>query len=362
MPAKMSLPDWRCRVENNRKNVTVGVIGASGYTGAELLRLIASHDALNLKVVTGHSSAGLKLMAVYPHLIRYRDLSFTSYEESTEALKGCDVVFLSLPHGESARVAVELSEDQLLIDLSGDHRLLNPAAYDDWYGKPHPNPNGLSQWTYGIPELFRSSLKTSKRIANPGCYPTAVSLGIAPAINAGIIESPVHAVCISGTSGAGRTSTPEYQFSHAESNVRAYKITTHQHIPEMEQTLSMLTTTPVKVSFTPMVGPYTRGILATITAQLSKEIDQKSLTAIYEQYYEQEAFVHVLDSLPELKAVRGSNCCLMHAVVDTRLNQLKVVSAIDNLIKGAAGQALQNANLLLGLPEDAYLPINGFYP
>lgn len=344
------------------RKISTGVIGASGYTGAELLRLIAAHDNLDLRVVTGHSSAGLSIRAVYPHLIQYGDLSFTSYEQSSEALKRCDLLFLSLPHGESAKVAGELSNEQLLIDLSGDHRLRNPSDYNDWYGKPHPNPDGLSQWIYGIPELFRSSLKTAKRIANPGCYPTAVSLGIAPAIKAGIIKSPIHAVCISGTSGAGRTSAQEFQFSHAESNVRAYKVTNHQHIPEIEQTLTNLATAPVKISFTPMVGPYSRGILASITADLSNAIDQKGVTSLYQQHYEHEPFVHVLENPPELKAVRGSNCCLIHVVVDSRLNQIKVVSAIDNLIKGAAGQAIQNANLILGLPESAYLPINGLYP
>lgn len=347
---------------SNRKKIKVGVIGASGYTGAELLRLISFHDELDLTVVTGHSSAGFNIGSVYPHLIQYKDLCFSAYDQSRERLQECDVLFLSLPHGESAKVAIELSGDQMLIDLSGDHRLLHPQAYDEWYGKPHPDPGGLSQWTYGIPELFRSSIIASKRVANPGCYPTAVSLGLAPLIKAGMVESPLHAVCISGTSGAGRTSAPDFQFSHAESNVRAYKVTSHQHIPEIEQTLSALAATPVKISFTPIVGPYTRGILATTTAQLSNPISQKDITGIYDHSYGNEPFIRVVDTPPEVKTVRGSNCCLVCPVVDARLNQVKVVSVIDNLIKGAAGQAIQNANLMLGLPEVAFLPINGFYP
>jgi N-acetyl-gamma-glutamyl-phosphate reductase len=344
------------------KRFKVGVIGASGYTGAELLRLIALHKNLELKVVTGHSSAGQGIRTVYPHLIQYNDATFTSYEQSTEELKACELLFLSLPHGEAAKVVMDLSGGQVLIDLSGDHRLTNPMAYEEWYGKSHPNPQSLSEWTYGIPELFRSSLQGSKRIANPGCYPTAVSLGLAPLVKAKIIDQQINAVCISGTSGAGRTSAQEFHFSHAESNIRAYKVTNHQHIPEMEQTLSKLAENTVEISFTPMVGPYTRGILATMTANLTQDINQKTLDDLYHHYYKNETFISVSNTLPELKAVRGSNCCVIHAVVDIRLNQVKILSVIDNLIKGAAGQAIQNANLVLGLPEDAYLPINGFYP
>jgi N-acetyl-gamma-glutamyl-phosphate reductase len=346
----------------SRKGIKVGVIGASGYTGAELLRLLALHEELELSVVTGHSSAGLEIRTLYPHLIQYNDLAFSSYEHSTEALEACDVLFLSLPHGEAAKVAMNLSGNQIVIDLSGDHRLVHPEAYNEWYGTTHPNPQSLSEWTYGIPELFRRSVQGSKRIANPGCYPTAVTLGIAPLVKARIIDSPINAVCISGTSGAGRTSAQEFQFSHAESNVRAYKITSHQHIPEIEQTLSALADTPVKVSFTPLVGPYTRGILATIIAYNSQAIDQKTLEDLYRHDYEHEPFIKLSHTPPELKTVRGSNCCVIHAVVDNRLNQVKVISVIDNLIKGAAGQAIQNANLALGLQENAYLPINGFYP
>jgi len=344
------------------KAIKVGVIGASGYSGAELLRLIAGHEGLDLTVVTGHSSAGLKVSSVYPHLPEYSNHIFESYEHSTQALQECQLLFLALPHGEAAKVAIEFSKAPLIIDLSGDHRLLSPIAYDEWYGKSHPNPTSLPDWVYGLPELFRSPIEGAKRIANPGCYPTAVALAVAPLIETKIIEPQITAVCISGTSGAGRTSAPEFQFSHSESNVRAYKLITHQHTPEIEQTLTTLTNTPVTVSFTPLVGPYTRGILATVTATLSQAISQKSLFDLYRTRYEHEPFVFVTDYAPDLKAVRGSNCCIVHPLVDQRLHQVKICSVIDNLVKGAAGQAIQNANIALGFPENIHLPLNGFYP
>jgi N-acetyl-gamma-glutamyl-phosphate reductase len=345
----------------------VGVVGASGYTGQELLRLISEHADLNLKVITGHSTVGVTVGNICNHLIEYSGLIFESFEQAKGKLYDCDLIFLSLPHCESAQVANELKDVAIIVDLSGDHRLKDATLYEGWYGKQHPYPSDLTNWVYGLPELFRADLKGATRIANPGCYPTVVTLSLAPLVARSVITtSIINAVCISGTSGAGRTASMEFQYSNAESNLRAYKVTNHQHIPEIEANLNRFVSGAdrgVDVNFMPVVGPYSRGILANISATMKEiDLDQAGLMEIFQEAYRDEPFIRITSDLPSVKQVRGSNMVYISPVCDRRLGLVKVCAVIDNLVKGAAGQAIQNANIALGLTETRGLSRNGFYP
>lgn len=335
----------------------IAVIGASGYTGAELLRYALAHPDLEPAVATSREFLGKPVAQVYPNLPT--DLSFT--ELDLEAAAACDVVFLALPHGASAKTAAKLfALGARVVDLSADLRFDDPATYPVWFGDEHPEPELLKDAVYGLPELHRDAIANARLVANPGCYPTASILALAPLLAAGTIDpASIVVTASSGVSGAGRSATPGVHFSHVDSNLKVYGAPTHKHTPEIEQELSALADAPVTITFVPQLVPMARGLLATATATLTGKADPIG-TLIAK--YDSEPFVVMTGTWPETKYVSGSNRALVHAAVDERTNRVIVSCAIDNLGKGAAGQAIQNANLMLGLEETAGLGGGGLYP
>lgn len=336
---------------------TIGIVGASGYTGAELLRLALAHPDLDPVLATSREFAGQPVRSVYPNLPT--DLAFT--ELDLDAAAGCDVVFLALPHGAAARTAAALhARGTRVVDLSADLRFDDAEVYPAWFGEAHPEPALLTDAVYGLPELHRDAIAGASLVANPGCYPTATILALLPFIEAGVIDpATIVVTAASGVSGAGRGANAGVHFSHVDSNVKPYGAPTHKHTPEIEQELSRIAGTSVTVTFLPLLVPMPRGLLATATATLTQQIDPGS---ILEQRYADEPFIATTGTWPETKYASGSNLAFVHAVVDPRTNRLITACAIDNLGKGAAGQALQNANLMLGLDEAAGLGGGGIYP
>ncbi|MGY1671124.1 N-acetyl-gamma-glutamyl-phosphate reductase [Geodermatophilus sp. SYSU D00710] len=339
---------------------TVGVTGATGYAGGEVVRLLAGHPDLRLTGVHASSSAGRRLGELQPHLLPFADLEVRP--SAPEDLAGYDVVVLALPHGESAAVAATLPEDTLVIDCGADHRLEDPAAWERWYGSAH-----AGSWPYGLPELpgQRERLAGARRIAVPGCYPTAVTLALAPALAAGVAGPDVVVVAASGTSGAGKKAAPHLLGSEVMGSVTAYGVGgVHRHTPEMVQNLSRAAGRDVTVSFTPTLVPMSRGILATCTAPLAGGANEADVRAAYEKACADEPFVHLLPEgqWPTTAQVLGANTVALQVAVDPDAGRLVVVAAVDNLTKGTAGAALQCANLALGLPETTGLPVVGVAP
>ena len=339
---------------------TVGVTGATGYAGGEVCRLLAGHPNLALAGVHANSSAGRRLGELQPHLLPFADLEVQPSD--ADSLRGYDVVVLALPHGESAAIAARLPADTLVIDCGADHRLNDPAAWARWYGGEH-----AGSWPYGLPELpgQREELTGARRIAVPGCYPTSVTLAMAPALAAGLVEPEVVVVAASGTSGAGKSAKPHLLGSEVMGSVSAYGVGgVHRHTPEMIQNLSQAAGAPVGVSFTPTLVPMSRGILATCSAKLAPGADEAAARAVYEKAYADEPFVHLLPEgqWPTTAQVLGANTVALQIAVDPDAGRLVVVAAVDNLTKGTAGGALQCANLALGLPETTGLPVVGVAP
>ncbi|HEY0359784.1 MAG TPA: N-acetyl-gamma-glutamyl-phosphate reductase [Mycobacteriales bacterium] len=334
----------------------VAIAGASGYAGGELLRLVDAHPDLDLAVVAAHGQAGRPLREVHPHLVTLGDRELVP--TTADALGGVDLVFLALPHGASAAVAAELPAETRIVDLGADFRLTDAATYERYYATPH-----AGTWTYGLPELpgQRSAVAAATRVANTGCYAVATTLALAPLIAAGLAEpDDVVVTAASGTSGAGRSAKANLLGSEVMGDLSPYKVGAHQHVPEIKQA-----TGARSLSFTPFLAPMPRGILASVSARpavagTTAADVREALTAAYAG----EAFVHVLagGQWPHTGAVYGSNSCHLAATVDIDSGRIVVVSAIDNLGKGAAGQAVQNANLMLGLGETAGLAINGVAP
>ncbi|WP_448612905.1 N-acetyl-gamma-glutamyl-phosphate reductase [Modestobacter sp. URMC 112] len=345
---------------SNGQTWTVGVTGATGYAGGEVCRLLAGHPAFRLTGVHAASSAGRRLGESQPHLLPYADM--TVQPSDPASLAGYDVVVLALPHGESAAIAAQLPADTLVIDCGADHRLNDPAAWARWYGGEHPGT-----WPYGLPELpgLREQLRGATRIAVPGCYPTSVTLALAPALAAGLVLPDVVVVAASGTSGAGRSAKPHLLGSEVMGSASAYGVGgVHRHTPEMVQNLSRAAGGPVTVSFTPTLVPMSRGILATCSAPLAPGVDAAAARAAYEKAYADEPFVHLLPEgqWPTTAAVLGANTVALQVAVDPDAGRLVVVAAVDNLTKGTGGAALQCANLALGLPETTGLPVVGVAP
>ena len=334
------------------------VAGASGYTGAELLRLLESHPGFVTGIATSREFAGRKVADVYPNL--RTDLTYTELEPS--AFEEADVAFLALPHGASMEIGARLAKAGVaVVDLSADFRLKDAALYPEWFGKEHATPETLGDWAYGLPELHRGGIKQARAVANPGCYPTAAILAVAPLMKAGLIDaSSIVVSAASGVSGAGRKLTNDIHFSHVDANFKAYGLPAHKHTPEIEQELGALAGVAVRITFIPHLVPMPRGLLATCVANATGDSDP---VEIAHAMYDGEPFVRVLDTgMPETKYTLGSNQCLLGYSRDTRTGRIVAVAAIDNLGKGAAGQALQNANLMLGLPEDEGLTGGGLYP
>jgi N-acetyl-gamma-glutamyl-phosphate reductase len=325
-----------------------------------LLRLLLGHPEVEIGALTAGGNAGTTLAVHQPHLLPLggRVLADTT----SEALAGHDVVFLALPHGHSAAIAAALGADVLVVDCGADHRLTSAADWRRWYGGAH-----AGSWPYGMPELpgARDELRGARRIAVPGCYPTAASLALAPALAAGLTEPDVVVVAVSGTSGAGRSLKPHLLASEVMGSASAYGVGgTHRHTPEIAQNLGRIAQTPVAVSFTPVLAPMPRGILATCSAPAKSEVDTEAVRAAYEKAYRDEPFVHLLPdgAWPTTAAVLGSNAVQLQVTVDDDARRLVVVAAIDNLTKGTAGAAVQSMNLALGLPETAGLSTVGVAP
>ncbi len=337
------------------------MVGASGYAGGELVRLLLGHPTLRVGPLAAGSNAGARVSELHPHLTALADRTFVATD--ADALQGVDVVFLALPHGESAAIAAALPPDTLVVDLGADHRLEDGDDWTTYYGGRH-----AGHWVYGMPELLgqRALVAGSRRIANPGCYPTGVILGLAPLLEAGLVE-PVDVVVVaaSGTTGAGRKASDSLLASTVMGQLSAYKVGgTHQHTPEMEQALGKAAGEPVTVSFTPVLAPMPRGILATSTARLAPGVTTELLHEALHAAYGSEQFVTVLapGQWPQTGATLGANSVHLQVAADPHSGRAVVVSAIDNLVKGAAGQALQNANIALGLPESSGLTAIGVAP
>ncbi|MCF2572857.1 N-acetyl-gamma-glutamyl-phosphate reductase [Brevibacterium sp. UCMA 11754] len=367
-------------------DLTVAVSGATGYAGGEVLRLLSTHPHLNVTTVCGHSSVGETLGRHQPHLARYSD--FVVKESTAEVLAGHDVVILALPHGQSGTIAAELEQsgpETLIVDLAADHRLISAAAWEKFYGSTHQGT-----WTYGLPELLtadgmkqREALKDANRIAVPGCNVTAVTLGLAPLIQAGLAApAGLNAVLANGVSGAGKALKPHLTAAEVLGDASPYGTGgTHRHVPEIEQNLNgalgaAAAEGPTRISFTPTLVPMARGILATITADAGESARRTAegfldavalkdqLAQAFEQAYADEPFVHVLPEgqWPRTSSTTGSNLAHIQFTVDERAGKILIVVALDNLVRGTAGQALQSIHLALGLDETTALPLEGVAP
>ena len=341
----------------------VGIINVTGYAGVELARLLFQHPEVELTSVTGRSAAGLKLEKVFPHLA---GIDMTVESE----LEGVDLAFSAMPHQESAKEVINLLDrDIKVVDISADFRLKDTGEYRRWYGFNHPAPQLLEQAVYGLPELHRLQITTARLVANPGCYPTGAILALAPVVKAGLVEPDIIVDSKSGVSGAGRTLSLRTHFSEANEDVSAYALEGHRHLPEISQELGLLYPGYLpSVTFVPHLIPITRGILTTCYANIvpgkivAGEKGREELMHLYLDFYENEPFVKTVDSPPHTKHTWGNNLCLIHPTTDAKAEKLIVISCIDNLVKGAAGQAIQNMNLMLGLPETTGLEALAIYP
>lgn len=341
---------------------SVGIAGASGYAGAELIRLVHSHPDFELAVIAAGSNAGSTLAEVHPQFSSVPTLSTMVFADTTaEALSGLDLVFLALPHGHSAALANELPETVRIVDLGADFRLENASEWARYYGGEH-----AGSWTYGMPEIqgLRAKVAVSARVANPGCYATAITLGLAPVLAQGMAEAgDVIVVAASGTSGAGRNAKVHLLGSEVMGSMSTYKVGgTHQHTPEIEQTLTHVVGGGVQINFTPLLAPMPRGILATLSVKT--QASEEQLRSALKAYYTDEQFVSVLPvgQLPITASTFGSNAVHIQVAKDDRIGRATIFVALDNLIKGAAGQALQNANIMYGFAESAGLTVIGVAP
>ncbi|MDV2504151.1 MAG: N-acetyl-gamma-glutamyl-phosphate reductase [bacterium] len=345
--------------------IPCGIAGASGYTGAELLRLLSRHPHIEVARVTADRHAGRALEEVFPFLRGEFDLTLEKLDVRSVA-EACRMVFCALPHTTSMEVVPALVEAGcLVVDLSADFRFRDPAVYEAWYGAGHVSPELCSKAVYGLPELHRDAIRGARLVANPGCYPTSVVLAVAPLLRSGLIEADsVIADCKSGTSGAGRREELALSFSELSEDFRPYQVAAHRHTPEMEQELSAIAGRPITCTFTPHLVPMTRGILSTVYATLVGGPTEEELYSAMRESYADEPFVRVLPpgELPATGRLRGTNMCELALKLDERTGRVIVLSALDNLGKGASGLAIQNANIMLDLDETAGLTGPGLFP
>jgi len=344
--------------------IKAAVFGASGYTGQELIRILSCHPQVELVAATSRRYAGVKVAEIFPSLFGLTSLTYVN--ATAQEIAGlCDVVFLALPHGVSMDIApVFIRAGRKVVDLSADYRLRDLATYEKWYAKHH-SADLFGQAVYGLPELYREAIKKSQLIANPGCYPTSIILGLTPVLQNKLVDvSTIIADSASGVSGAGRDPVVGSLFCEADGGFKAYKVGKHRHTPEIEQELNAQAGEIFAISFTPHLLPVKRGILSTIYATLAKDITLAELHAMYRSAYAGEKFVRIcpLGTTPNISSVCGSNYCDIGLAHDPRTHRVIIVSAIDNLMKGAAGQAVQNMNLICSLAEDSGLTMPPLYP
>lgn len=330
--------------------IKVGIVGGTGYTGVELLRLLANHPEVSLQVITSRSEAGLAVSDLFPNLRNHIDLCFS--EPDIELLSACDVVFFATPHCVAMAMVPELIARGIrIIDLSADFRLRDAKQWEQWYNMPHTCPELLNQAVYGLPEVNRETIRTAQLIAVPGCYPTATQLGFLPLLEQSVIDpTQLIADAKSGVSGAGRKAAVGSLLAESSENMKAYAVAGHRHLPEIEQGLSDASKQAVNLTFVPHLTPMIRGIHATLYGKLTKSVD---LQQLFEQRYVNEPFVDVLPagSHPETRSVRGANTCRIAVHQPQQSDTVVVLSVIDNLVKGASGQAIQNMNIMFGLNE-----------
>lgn len=337
------------------KLIKAGIVGGTGYTGVELLRLLAGHPQVDLKIVTSRGEAGMAVAELFPNLRGHVDLPFTAPDSA--ALSACDVVFFATPHGTAMGMAAELLATGVrVIDLSADFRLKDAQVWQRWYNTPHTSPELLQEAVYGLPEVNRALIKDARLIAVPGCYPTSVQLGLLPLLEQGLVD-PQHLIADvkSGVSGAGRKASLDLLLCEASESLKAYAVEGHRHMPEIRQGLEQALGAPVGLTFVPHLTPMIRGIHATLYAVLKNV--KTDLQALYEQRYAQEPFVDVLPpgSHPSTRSVKGANVCRLAVHRPHDGDTVVILSVIDNLVKGAAGQAVQNMNIMFGLEESTAL-------
>lgn len=331
--------------------IKVGIVGGTGYTGVELLRLLAGHSDVRVVAITSRKEAGMPVAEMFPSLRGSYDLCFS--DPASAGLNQCDVVFFATPNGIAMEQAAALLEAGVrVIDLAADFRIKDVAEWERWYGMKHAAPSLIAEAVYGLPEVNREQIKQAQLIANPGCYPTAVQLGFIPLLKAGVIDPQfLIADAKSGVSGAGRKAEVHSLLAEAGDNFKAYGVAGHRHLPEISQGLANVNNSPVGLTFVPHLTPMIRGIHATLYGRLSKDVD---VQALFEQHYANEPFVDVLPagSHPETRSVRGANVCRIAVHRPQGGDTVVVLSVIDNLVKGAAGQAVQNMNIMFGFPEN----------
>ena len=347
------------------QKIKIGIVGGTGYTGVELLRLLAIHPHAELTAITSRGEAGLPVSDMFPSLRGFVDLAFA--EPATADLSSCDVVFFATPHGVAMSQAQALLKANVkIIDLAADFRLQDTAVFEKWYKMPHSCPDVLGEAVYGIPELNREQIKSAKVIGNPGCYPTTVILGLAPLLEAGLIDfsAPIIADAKSGVSGAGRKAEVASLFAESSDNMKAYGVSGHRHHPEIHAQLTQLSGANIDFIFVPHLIPMIRGMLSTIYVKLTDAGQTADLQALYEQRYANEQFVDVLPAgtMPETRSVRGSNQLRIALQKQANTGYLTVVAVQDNLVKGAAGQAIQNMNIMFGFDEHCGLQVVPLLP
>lgn len=356
-------------IESSPKKVAI--LGASGYTGAELVRLLSGHPQVKVDVLTADRSAGKEFKTIFPQFAYRKDLPrLTKWEDSRAEIEQSDVTFCCLPHGTTQEIIQQLADSSSktkIVDLSADFRLKDVDAYATWYGKPHAAVELQKEAVYGLTEINRDAVRGARLLANPGCYPTAAQLPLIPLIAAGLISTTDIIIdAKSGTTGAGRAPKEAFLYCEVTDGIQAYGVASHRHSPEIEQGLSEASdsTEQIVVNFTPHLMPMSRGILETIYVKLTPGTTIDDVKKLWHDKYDSEAFVHVLDGavLPQTRHVRGSNNCIMNIVADRVPGRAIIVSAIDNLVKGASGQAIQNMNLMLGIPETTALTQAPMFP
>ncbi len=345
--------------------VKVAICGGSGYTGGELLRILSNHPSVSVTAVTSERSAKKSVTDLFPSLYRYSTLVYEPLRPPS-ILDKAEVFFMALPHGESQEaVDFFFREGKKVVDLSADYRLKDTKIYQQWYKVEHKFQKTLKRAVYGLPEIYRSTISTTHLTANPGCYPTGAILGLYPSIKNTLID--VSSIVIdskSGTSGAGRKAEVAFSYCEVNEGFKAYAVTTHRHTPEIEQELTAIAGKDIHVTFTPHLAPFDRGILTTMYARLMKPIDTKQVLEIYQSVYTNEPFIRVLDEglFPNVKNVRGTNLCEIGLMVNKRTKMLIIVTAIDNLMKGASGVAVQNMNIMMGFDEKTGLDTVALFP